>query len=91
MLGALRRRFSTRSAVVVSSLPFGAWHVDAVIRRSGDPMHAVAAALGTFIFTTLVGVGLCWLRLRSGSLLAPALAHVASTSLGLAAAVLLAH
>lgn len=91
MFGALRRRFSTRSAVVVSSLLFGAWHVDAVVRRSGDPMHAVVAALGTFIFTTLVGVGFCWLRLRSGSLLAPALAHVASNSLGLAAAVLLAH
>jgi uncharacterized protein len=36
--------------------------------------------------TALAGLVFCWLRLRSGSLLAPALAHWASNGLGYALA-----
>ena len=36
----------------------------------------------TVVFTSLAGVALCWLRLRSGSLIAPALAHWTVNALG---------
>jgi uncharacterized protein len=38
--------------------------------------------VATVCFTALAGVGLCWLRLRSGSLLAPLLAHWTVNGLG---------
>jgi membrane protease YdiL (CAAX protease family) len=40
------------------------------------------------LFTSPAGVVLCWLRLRSGSLLAPALAHWTVNGLGVIVAVL---
>jgi membrane protease YdiL (CAAX protease family) len=42
----------------------------------------VARVVVTVGFTSLAGVVLCWLRLRSGSLLAPALAHWTVNGLG---------
>jgi uncharacterized protein len=39
----------------------------------------------------VAGVGFCWLRLRSGSLLAPALAHLATNVVALTLAWLVEH
>ena len=41
---------------------------------------------GTVLATTVAGVGFGWLRVKSGSLLAPVLAHLATNSLTFAIA-----
>lgn len=88
LLGLLRARWGVRVAVVASSLIFGLWHVAGVINDAGDdPVLAVAAAVaGTLVATTIAGVGFAWLRVRSQSLVAPILAHIATNSLTFAAA-----
>jgi uncharacterized protein len=81
LLALLRRTTSTKRAVLVSSVLFGLWHVPGVVKAgSADSIGTLAAVAGTVAATTLAGIGFCWLRLRSGSLLAPALAHVATNS-----------
>ena len=84
-------------AVVVSSLLFGLWHVlpswgigdvnpvvDDLIGAGwvGRTITVALAVAGTF----LAGLWLCFVRYRSGSLLAPVLAHVATNSLAYAIA-----
>jgi len=46
----------------------------------------LAAAAGTFVATFAAGLAFCWLRIRSGSLLAPAMAHLATNSVALVVA-----
>src|SRR4029450_13456394 len=86
LLALLGRRHGVGVATVASSALFGLWHVAASL--GGGAANATIAGAGgadapgttlrvmvTVLFTSLAGVVLCWLRLRSGSLLAPALAH----------------
>jgi uncharacterized protein len=47
--------------------------------------------LGSIAVTFLAGLVFCWLRLRSRSLIAPVLAHVATNGLALTVAWLIAH
>lgn len=92
LLGLLREATSTRRAVVVCSVLFGMWHVPAVVSdTSGSAGHLLAAVAGTFGATFAAGVAFCWLRIRSGSLLAPALAHLATNTVALVAAWLVVH
>jgi membrane protease YdiL (CAAX protease family) len=79
--GLLHRVTSPRRAAAVGAAVFGAWHVLPTLRSSGT-----AAAVGTFVATTLAGLGFSWLRRRSGSLLAPVLAHIATNSFALVVA-----
>ena len=87
----LAQRWSRLHAVVVSSLLFGLWHVlpswglgdvnpvvDDMIGEGwvGRAITVVLAVAGTF----LVGLWWCFVRYRSGSLLAPVVAHVATNS-----------
>jgi membrane protease YdiL (CAAX protease family) len=74
LLGLLRRLAADRLAVAVSAVLFGLWHVPGVW---DDGVGAVA---GTVVATTAAGVVFAWLRLRSASLVAPVLAHVATNS-----------
>lgn len=80
LLGLLRTRLPTWPAVAVSAVLFGLWHVDGVVHRHDGPGLAAAVA-GTLVATTLAGLGFAWLRVRSGSLVAPMLAHWATNSL----------
>ena len=85
LLGLLRGRLSTPVAVGVTSVVFGLWHIKGVLH---DPAGGMAwgAVVGTVAATTTAGVAFAWLRLRSGSLLAPILAHIATNSLAFAVA-----
>ncbi|MFZ4584324.1 MAG: CPBP family intramembrane glutamic endopeptidase [Acidimicrobiia bacterium] len=101
LLGLGRAQWSTVAAVAGSSLLFGLWH----LRSAGDAHqanpHAVDALSGTrgriaaiaivVLSTGAAGVLLCWLRLRSGSLLAPALLHFSVNATGLALAMMVAR
>lgn len=71
---------------LVSSGLFGLWHIvptnialnvnDVATTRG----RRLAALTGAAVATAVAGVGLCWLRLATGSLLAPAMVHAAATS-----------
>jgi len=86
VLGLLLRRLGARWAVVASSVLFGLWHVTSAIGLT-DENQAVGDHLGRGLAGDLAGIGgavlataaagvvLCWLRLRTGSLLAPVGLH----------------
>lgn len=86
------RRWSPMPATAVASVVFGLWHVAPTIvalRMNGaDPASTsgIGAIVGAVVTTTVAGVVFHELRRRSGSLLAPVLAHWATNALGLVAA-----
>jgi membrane protease YdiL (CAAX protease family) len=93
LLALLGRRYGVLAGTLLSSGLFGLWHVVASLGGGpanaaiagvvgGDAAGTVARVIATVIFTTLGGVVLCWLRLRSSSLLAPMLAHWTVNALG---------
>lgn len=83
ILGAASRVTTTVRAVLVSAVAFGLWHVQPTLgslSRNATTDGAHGAAVGAIvvgIVAAMTGAGLvlAWLRLRSGSLLAPFLAH----------------
>lgn len=92
LFAAVAERGTPATAVIVSSVVFGLWHIGPglVTLRLNEPALSVAGQiLGVAAMvgvTTAAGVFLCWLRIASGGLLAPVIAHWAANALGLAAA-----
>jgi uncharacterized protein len=92
LLAVLARSLRPWGAVAVSSALFGFWHVAPTIvalRINAVPAaspEGIATIAGAVVVTSIAGVLFCWLRLRSGSLAAPILAHWATNALGLLAA-----
>lgn len=90
--GACRRRFGPTAGTAWSAVVFGLWHVPPTIvalRINGvDPvsLEGLGSIAGAVAVTTVAGVIFDLLRLRSGSLVAPVLAHWATNGLGLLAA-----
>jgi membrane protease YdiL (CAAX protease family) len=88
----VRRRRGTAWATAVSSSLFGLWHVlpsrglsraNAAVSVLGTgPTGTVLSVAAAVVATTAAGVGLCELRRRSGSLLAPASLHWALNGFG---------
>jgi uncharacterized protein len=87
LLGVALDRRSTPAAVLSSSVLFGLWHVlptwvgleTAAVGQTDAarrPEHAATVA-GVVSATTCAGVAFAALRLRSGSVIAPVLAHAA--------------
>ena len=80
---------SPRWTMIASPLVFGLWHIFPAAR--GGAVHLPGAEVplagllaGTFLATTIAGILFDWLRRRSDSLVAPALAHLATNSVTLA-------
>jgi uncharacterized protein len=92
LLATLARTMRLASAMAVSSVAFGLWHVPptmVALQVNGVVVSSpagISAIAGAVLVTTVAGMMFCWLRQRSGSLLAPILAHWATNSLGLLAA-----
>jgi membrane protease YdiL (CAAX protease family) len=92
LLALLLRVTWTVPAVAVSSVLFGLWHILPTISglRANELAAGAAATIGAVggavIVTALGGVLLCALRLHTGSLIAPVLAHTATNSLATVAA-----
>jgi membrane protease YdiL (CAAX protease family) len=84
---------SSLNAALFASLAFGVWHVSPTIFgiRINDPQASGqrlwAAVTGAVLFTTVAGLGLTWLRLRTGGLLAPIVLHGGINSVSALAAV----
>lgn len=87
ILGLGLRRGDARRALLVSSVAFGLWHIGTALHpartaAAGEVVghHAgttAAAVVGDVVATTVGGIAFGWLRVRSGSIAAPALAHAA--------------
>lgn len=85
ILGLGLRAGDRRRALIVSSVSFGLWHVGAALHPArqqstagvvGTRLHpGVVTVAGDVAATTLGGLGFAWLRVRSGSVAAPAVAH----------------
>lgn len=87
LYGALGSRWCQPAAAAGSSAVFGLWHVVPAMRTleinvPGAASRAKAAAAASGVAaTTLAGMALCVLRERSGGILAPTAAHLASNVL----------
>lgn len=92
VLGAARRRVSMPGAVAASSILFGLWHVLPTLDTvEGNPAGGffgskATAALAAVVGTTIAGAGFAWLRIRSRSVLAPTIVHIATNSVAYLAA-----
>ena len=101
LLGLFRRNHSTLIAVAASSALFGLWHVAPTLaslrtnaagrRAAGQPARMAASVAGVVAITGVAGAALAALRLRSSSVLAPILAHVAINSSAFVATRILAQ
>ena len=89
LLAVLLARYPRRAAILGSSAVFGLWHLLPAVTAADGKSAAAAVGIvaGTIAVTTVAGVIFAWLRLRSGSVLAPVLAHVATNSLAYVGAV----
>jgi len=96
LLALLGRRYGVLAGALLSSGLFGLWHVvpslgggtaNATMASvvGADAAGTVVRVVITVVFTSLAGVVLCYLRLRSDSLLAPVLAHWTVNGLGVIA------
>lgn len=92
--GLARRLADPVPAAIGVALLFGLWHLLPVWRSSGGEGLAdggagggkAAAVAATFVATFVAGLGFAWLRERSGSVIAPMAAHVATNSVAFAVA-----
>ncbi|WP_067471873.1 CPBP family intramembrane glutamic endopeptidase [Nocardia amamiensis] len=71
----LDQAFGARAGALLSAATFGLWHI-APARAAGDSVPA------TIAMTTAGGLIFSWLRRRTGSATAPALAHLAMNAGG---------
>ena len=92
LFAVLARFLLVRAAKGIGAVVFGLWHVRPTLGGldTNDLADGTAARIGAVALvcagTAVAGVLFTWLRLRSGSLLAPALLHLATNTLGTVAA-----
>jgi membrane protease YdiL (CAAX protease family) len=95
LFGMLVRRWAPLWAALASNLLFGLWHILPTINTletnpAGGMLEGIPgitiAAIGGVAGTALAGFGFLWLRLRANSTIAPWMAHIATNSFALIAA-----
>ena len=101
LLGSALKLWGPWRASLVTSVLFGLWHIAPTLGTMSDNHEFKGAAasvagqvllvLGAIVVTGCAGLVFCWLRLRSGSLVAPILAHVATNGLALTVAWFTVH
>ena len=100
LLGLYLRRRTFLRAALFSSLAFGLWHVvtamgsvqsNAAGEVLASPAAQVAGVAATVVATGAAGMVFCWLRRRSGSVLAPALTHAALNGLAVVGGLVVAR
>ena len=101
LLGSALGLWGPWRASLITSALFGLWHVAPTLHTMPDNREFAGAAahtggqvllvLGSVAVTFVAGLILCWLRLRSRSLIAPVMAHVAANGLALTVAWFAVH
>jgi len=88
LLAALLRVTTPSGAIAADALLFGLWHLPPALNEASGKGAAavVGVVVGTIAATAFAGAVFAWLRVRSGSVIAPMLAHLATNSVGYAAA-----
>lgn len=90
LLGLYGRRHTFWRAALMSSFVFGLWHILPSIgsvssNAAGETLSStglrVAGVAATVVATGAAGMVFCWLRKRSGSVLAPAITHASLNGL----------
>jgi membrane protease YdiL (CAAX protease family) len=93
----LARMGPMKTAVAVSSLLFGLWHIRPTLGTlaandlAEGAWAQVGAVTAAVALTTVGGLLFCALRLTSGSLFAPLIVHTATNSAALVAAYVVLH
>jgi len=101
LLGSGLRLWGPRRASLITSALFGLWHIAPTLHTMSDNHVFKGAAtsaagqvllvLGSIVVTFIAGLIFCWLRLRSRSLIAPVMAHLAADGLALTVAWFTVH
>jgi uncharacterized protein len=101
LLGSGLRLWGPWRASLITSALFGLWHIAPTLHTMSDNhvfrgeaasvAGQVLLVLGSIIVTFVAGLAFCWLRLRSMSLIAPVMAHVATNGLALTVAWFAVH
>jgi membrane protease YdiL (CAAX protease family) len=101
LLGSALRLWSPLRASLITSALFGLWHIAPTLHTMSDnrSVSGLAASVGgrvlvvfgSIAVTSIAGLAFCWLRLRSRSLLAPIMAHIATNGLALTVAWFAVH
>jgi len=101
LLGSALRLWGPWRASLITSALFGLWHVLPTLHTMRDNRAVAGAAastggagtcgLGSVAVTFVAGLVFCWLRLRSRSLIAPIMTHVATNGLALTVAWFAVH
>jgi uncharacterized protein len=101
LLGSAVRMWGPWRASLVTSFLFGLWHIAPTLGTMSDNHEFRGAAasvagqvllvLGAIAVTFAAGLVFCWLRLKSGSLIAPVMAHAATDGLALTVAWFTVH
>jgi len=98
IFGLFSRRWSPLWAGTATSLLFGLWHILPTLHTlgtspAGDLVDGVAgvvlAAAAAVASTAVAGFVFLWLRLRANSTVAPVLAHIATNSFAMIAALII--
>ena len=101
LLGSALRLWGPWRASLITSALFGLWHIEPTLHTMSDNRVVAGASasvggqvlvvFGAVVVTFIAGLVFCWLRLRSRSLIAPVMAHVATNGLALAVAWFTVH
>jgi membrane protease YdiL (CAAX protease family) len=101
LLGSALRLWGPWRASLITSALFGLWHIAPTLHTMSDNHEFAGAAasaagqvllvLGAIAVTFVAGLVFCWLRLRSRSLVAPVMAHIATNGLALTVAWFAVH
>ncbi len=101
LLGSALRMWGPWRASLITSVLFGLWHIAPTLHTMSDNRAVsgltastggrVLLVLGSIAVTFTAGLAFCWLRLRSRSLIAPVMAHVATNGLALTVAWFAVH
>jgi len=101
LLGSALRLWSPWRASLITSALFGLWHIAPTLHtmsanhvfrgEAAGVAGQVLLVFGSIAVTFAAGLVLCWLRLRSRSLIAPVMAHVAINGVALTVAWFAVH
>ncbi len=101
VLGSAIHAWGALKGLLIGSIVFGLWHILPTLANASDNAATAAAdqsiagkiglVVGAVVATTIAGAVFGWLRLRSRSLVAPVLAHLATNSVALVVAWALAR
>jgi len=95
LLALISKPYGRRAGTIWSSVLFGLWHITSSLGLASDNAAVsehlganaqVLGVVGAVLTTTVAGLAFCWLRWRSGSLLAPIGLHWAVNGVAVLAA-----